>query len=71
MARTGNTKYGHKRNGNTGHRDKRLSIAPIKGGVGTLEASRGRVRGRKASRLESVPMISLRTASWENTFPPT
>ncbi len=74
---TGRTKYGHKREGNTGHGEHRSEITPPlpllngvsrtvhhptgRGGVGALEASRNTETGQEASRAAPVPRS---TAEW-------
>ncbi len=52
---TGRTKYGHKREGNTGHGEHRSDITPSNVGVGALEASRDTETGQEASRAAPVP----------------
>ncbi len=61
---TGRTKYGHKREGNTGHGKHRSDITPPsrtpsngEGGGGALEASRDTETGQEASR--AAPVLGL------------
>ncbi len=75
--RTGKTKYGHERKGNTRHGETELTLLPHperrvphhtpsngEGGMGALEASRGRVQGWKASRAAPVPGPTADWGAW-------